>query len=645
MSSTQPIDNQQAVQNPTLPEGGELKNVWSRSTSRYRIRAIALLAINVLLFAGVGSFAYWLRSGSRFAPAQPGYWDELTQTFGSIGMAGREGVSLGHLLLQPISVQDVPMQIPILGLLMGALIAIPILVAILYRFGSSMPFVAVVGFLAVMPWLAATLFFSCLIASVRPLRTRFRFMSAMFGLLPAVIYLILAWSGTTDAVMGRIDPIDRIKFVAPWVLAIVSASIVFATVLGIAKLVDYRPGAIAPLLAVMFGLPVALFEFGVGRDELYYRLLESVNDYHFADKDASLPLRLAVRRSWAQHPAPRPSMDVVKEAVETRWQFELAADVGHEQSVLSGHQAELVDRCDWFLKYFPDSRYAPNALFIKARALDMRVDPEAFRRTKWIRFYDDFPSVASRSTWQTLTRVSPDSMLGAVAKLRIAQLNARDGKVQQALGVLGELCSRLDATHQQETTLSAAQVTVDSVLTRNAPELSLDISFDHLTLEAHRLHDLLRNNRDPIYGYDPIAGERRDSTDFPFGLLDLAPRYERTSAGGSAWSYRDNLRLLKRKYRNAQIEDNIDLEIAKASEKLPEQIERLETLVRDYPKRDAIPEALYRLGVAYRRSDQVEPSRRAVQRLVREYPDTIWTRWAARYSPKQEWPAGGRAPS
>ena len=54
-------------------------DVWSRSGSKYRIRAIFLLAVNIVLFAAVGSFAYWLRSGEVFAPARQGYWDLLAQ--------------------------------------------------------------------------------------------------------------------------------------------------------------------------------------------------------------------------------------------------------------------------------------------------------------------------------------------------------------------------------------------------------------------------------------------------------------------------------------------------------------------------------------------------------------------------------------
>ena len=48
----------QAAAEPTV-----ISDVWSRSGSKYRVRAIVLLVINMLLFGGVGCFAFWLRQG------------------------------------------------------------------------------------------------------------------------------------------------------------------------------------------------------------------------------------------------------------------------------------------------------------------------------------------------------------------------------------------------------------------------------------------------------------------------------------------------------------------------------------------------------------------------------------------------------
>ena len=611
--------NTTTVSTATTPR--PIADVWSRSGSKYRVRAILLLLVDILLFGCVGSFAFWLRTGVRFALAHDGYLDYLSYAFSTVPIIQNSDtrVSLGSLLLEPISVQDVPMQIPIFGLLMAALIAIPILVAILYRFWSSLPFIAIVAFLAVMPWLAVTLFFSCLLASVPPFRTRFRFVSALLGLVPAVIYLTLAWYGTSEEVTGEIDPIDRMKFIAPWVLAMVSAAAVFALVLMIAKIVDYRPGAIAPLLALMLGLPVLLFETYVGRDELYFRLLKSMFQGHFADTNAAIDLNQAVREAWHRHPHPRPSLEAVRETVATRWLFELNADIEPHRSALVRHQQEMADRVDWFLRYFPRSRYAVAALVLKARALDMRVDPGEFRCTRWIRFYDEFPNSASRETWRLVSENARDSPLGAVAHLRLAQLDARDGDVERALSRLDQLIVQHDGPGAHPSTSHPPGDALLAVLSRDAPEAGLRLPLGRTLLIAHRLRDWLTSNRDPIHGYAPLCGGRSSQGEFRFGLLDLDPRSE---------FYAENLERLRDGYAYSQLADNLCLEIARVSSPLERRIALLADCVDRFADRDAAAEALYRLAVALREDRRLSQSDEVLRRLLREHPASIWAKEA-----------------
>ncbi len=615
-------------------------DVWSRSGSKYRVRAVTLLALNVLLFAGVGCFAFWLRSGVVFAPGVEGYWDELADTF----RFGHDTTrSLAHLLIEPISVQDVPMQIPIIGLLMATLVSIPILTAMLYRFWSSLPFILVVGFLAVMPWLAITVACACILATVRPFRTRYRFVSALVGLVPIVVYLILAWSGSEELVTGRTDPIDLMKFIAPWVLAIVAAALTFALVLLIAKLVDYRPGAIAPLLAIMFALPVVLFEFHVGRDELHYRLLEARQAYHFADRLVADDLKEAALRRWNRHPMPRPRYEKLLEIEKQQWQFELASDIGPVCTELTEHQAELVAQCDWFLIHFPNSRYALNVLYFKAQALDTRVDPVEFRQHRWIRFYDDFPNRASRGAWEMILRNEPDASLHALALLRLAQLQAREGDVERAMDRLTELIGTSATETGPRAVRQAGSGVLMGMLEPVTPKANLPIAVERVLLEAYRLHGLLNKNRDPIYGYEPLCGPRRARDDFAFGFLEADPRHA---------AYADNLKRIKRQFPDCQIMDNIDLEIAKATPSRftdhstrrtiaprPTRVELLEACVAKYPHRDALPEALYRLGAAYKADGELAKSEQAFARLMEKHPDSIWAEQAARSAP---WPHTAR---
>ncbi len=613
---------------PNTASRPEIIDVWSRTAPKYRIRAVALLLVNILLFAGMGSFAYWLRSGEHFAPSVPGYADQLANTF---RFDSNSGVTLGALLLKPISVQDVPLQIVILGLLFAALISIPILVAILYRLGSALPFVAVVGFIAVLPWLAITLLFSCILASVRPFRTRFRFVSALVGLVPTVVYLILAWRGSAELIVGQVDPVDRIKFIAPWVLAVVAASVVFAVVLIIARLVNYRPGAITPLLAVMFGLPVVLFEVYVGRDELHYRLLEDLHRAYFADVDTSLSWQEAAWRAWERHPMPRPRYEVIEQMEETKWLFGLSSPLAPYESELTKHQAEFAATCDAFLRSFPESRYTGNVLYLKASAWDTRVDLPEFRRTKWIRFHNDFPNAAMRSTWQALLENQRDTVLAAAAGLRLAQLDGREGNVDRARDRLIDVLQKFGHERERSPSDTNASAGVqgsavgNGAFGRRRPEASLRVPVERLLLEGRRLNDMLAANRDPIYGYEPITGATRTGDDFPYGLLDFDPRSEQ---------YADNLRQLSVKYPKAQTRDNLELEIAKAAPTLESGIEQLRAVLETYPKADAAPEALFRLALAYRAFNDPIQSEEALVRLTKEFPESIWTQEAAELLPR-----------
>jgi hypothetical protein len=606
-------------------------DVWSRWGSRYRTRAVILLAVNVVLFVGVCSFAFWLRSGEYFAPRMDSYWGDLAESF---DFHGERSVNLQTFLLEPISVQDVPVQIPILGLLLAALISIPILVAILYRFWSALPFVVAVGFIAMMPWLAIALLISAVIASVPPFRSSIRFMSALLALIPATIYLILASSGS-DVAEGILDPIDRMKFVAPWVLAIIASSVLFAVVLTLAKVVNFRPGVITPLLAMMFGLPVALFEVHVGRDELHYRLISALDRYAFEDMDTSLDLQALVEQRWLRHPRPKPSLAHIRASVEMRWLIFGMGNLGPDRTVLEEYRARLVTKWDWFLEHFPDSRYALNALYLKARAMDMRVDLREFKQSEWIRYYDDFPSEHSKPVWQTIVTNQAPLHLTAVAKLRLAQINARDEtRVELAVRQLEEAIALL-ALRDRYLRLQRTQHEQErGVLDPQDPITDLNIPVERVRLETHRLHDLLAENNDPLYGYDPICGSLFEPQKAVGGLLDMDPR---------ELGYGDKLTSLRQAYPRCQLEDNVVLEIAKATDEadaararassvLALRIARLQELIAAFPEGDAVPEALFRLGVAHKQNQQPARSQECLEQLIRDYPDSIWSRQAQAYS-------------
>ena len=174
---------------PGRTERTEYVDVWSRTEAKYRIRAGLLLAINLLLFCGLCVFTHWLHTAelhdfsldSYFSPLR--FWDS-------------QAPNLNDFVLFPISVTQTPAHAIVLGLLVGTIVAVPIVVAILYRMKSAIPFVAAVAVFAHMPWMSVTLTLSCVLAGVWPFRMSFRFSSALVGMLPVLLYLFLVGIST-----------------------------------------------------------------------------------------------------------------------------------------------------------------------------------------------------------------------------------------------------------------------------------------------------------------------------------------------------------------------------------------------------------------------------------------------------------------
>lgn len=577
-----------------------IADVWSRTESKYRRRAFILLTINVLLFAGLGCVAYWLRTGVVFAPAADGYGAQIAETFQPTADTRFTPTTLS---LAPINIKDVPMMIPVLGLILAALVSIPVLVAILYRFPAALPFIGVVGFIAVMPWLAVTLLGSCILASVKPFRFRSRFASALMSLLPVLVYFFMASRQNPGAVDVLANPADRVKLLAPLILALIASGIVMGVVLNIAKLVNYRPGAIAPLLAVLFLTPAALFEFQVGRDELHYRLLEGQfgpGSEYFAVLDAEDVFEGAVEgASWKPENAGKPR-NIVGEQVEFEWSLALDAEAG---LLFTRYQDRAAHAVDWFVSRFPDSVYACNALYLKGRALDMRVDLQPFRQSRKIVFYDDFPAERSRRTWELIEANRPSSPTVAAALLRLAMLDARQGRVESATKRLQRLVREFDfssgrASESDETGL------VGEFMQRKPPENSLTIPLERMLLEGRKLLDLLVHNRDPLYGTQPLIG-----------LMNCDPKHPR---------YAENLRAVVNRFPDGQLRDNIELRIALTEKDIDARIEALKSCAARPEPADSVPKALYQLGVAYQENKDPERARTAFERVLQEHETSMW---------------------
>lgn len=577
-----------------------MADVWSRTGSKYRRRAFALLIINVCLFAGLGCVAYWLRTGVVFAPRVADYWDLFAATFRPFEDTKFTPTGLS---LAPINIEQVPMMILVHGLILAALVSIPVLVAMLYRLPCAIPFIGVVGFIAVMPWLAIALLGSCLLASVKPFRFRSRFASALMGLLPVILYFFMASRQQSPAVDVLTNPADRVKLLAPLMLAIIVSAFIMGTVLVIARIVDYRPGAITPLLAIFFLTPVALFEFQVGRDELHYRLLEQdygLGSRYLVSQDIRAAFDASVEREWKRLEHQGRSYSEVRDALELQWSVALDGDAGQLFTVFQESAARAADR---FVLLFPDSIYACNALYLKGRTLDMRVDLGKFRHDREIVFYDDFPNRRSRMAWQKVEHHAPQSTMAAVALLRLAELDAREGEIDSAIRRLTRLVDEFGDRSNISNTVSSESME-DGIMMRKSAESSLHIPISPIVFSGRQLLHLLRNNRDPLYGDAPLVD-----------MLLHDPSQRR---------YATNVRTVLRRYPGCQLEDNIDLATAVAIPNLSARIAALHRLATPSVHGDSLPAAVYQLGLASQENADFAKAREAFERVVSEFSESIW---------------------
>jgi hypothetical protein len=602
-----------AAAGTTLPP---IVDVWSRTQPKYRIRAVVLLLVNLLLYCGLCVFIHWLHFARPFdfslssylAPAR--FWGAQTQ-------------SLNDFITYPINVEQTPVHGVVLGLLLAAVVAVPIVVAILYRFLSALAFVAAVLVFAHMPGMAATLTFSCILASVRPFRMSFRFGSALLGMLPVVLYLYLATRGETDQLVSYASPTETTLLAAPWVLTILAACVMTGIVLLISRLVDYRPGGVAPVVAVMFTAPLILFHVKVGADEVAYRVLEAEYGPHSQRFEPVEPAKNTSERISAlirqlamgtmkgtpfgpYHPDFLDlwggNINALKRPLWIRLQAQFLAD-----------RTDAYEACKRFIADHPGSRYVPNVYYMQARILDTRLDRPSFMQNPPRReLYSDFPHVQSAPSWSPLFTQYPESPLSIAAGLRLAQLHLRRGEIDQALERLSTVRQRGTATLERLNTTQPARGLLRAAL----PESSLEFQPKPCLFEARRLHELITANRDdPRYGSRPLEE-----------LAALDPH--------RAQFHRQLLRLAAR-YPDSFLYDNL---VVLWASTLPDQqlrAEKLEACTRRFSSGDALPEAMFRLAeLEIQALGSADETRRAggierMRALANGFPGTCWGQAAA----------------
>jgi len=598
-----------AASQPAQPAAaaGPMAGVWSRSDRKHRTRTALLLLVNLGLFCGLCIFSHWLHVVRPFDFTVDSYlkplcfWSPQTQ-------------SLTDFMLYPISVEQTPIHGVVIGLLVAAIVAVPISVAILYGFSSALPFLAAVLVFAHMPWMAITLLGSCLLASVRPFRMSFRYGSALVGMLPVLVYLYLATRAPADTLTAGISPEERLLQVAPWLLAILAACTMLALVIFIARLVKYRPGAVAPVIAVMFATPAVLFYRYVGMDELTYRVLES---RYGPRAECFTPVQDAteqIREYFHRRTQPGADPEAQRAVLLALWSAspEQQRAIKHRVSndllkeLLRDRQAAY-EECREFILDYPASRFVPCVLFMQARALDTRLDELKLVGAGAQReLYTDFPHVQSEPVWSNLLTQYPQSPLAVAARLRVAQLRLRRGAVDEALAVLTPVAPPAGP---------GTQPAPRPLLHMGPPEASLKFEPDPYLFEARRLRELILANRDdPRYGAAPLQA-----------LAALDPHRP---------GYGDQLAHLADQYRDGLLYDTLVVRWASDTHDREQRAARLLACIERFPAGDALPEAMFQLAELEMHAFGADESRRTaglarLRDLAARFGQTCWGQLAA----------------
>lgn len=586
----------------------QIVDCWSRTSPKYVVRAVVMLLLLAVLFAGLCCFTFWLRTGYHWPPSYEGYGDLLRRSFTP---TGTNQVTLSQFLSSPINVQIVPIHSVIVGLLFACLCSIPILVAILYRFPSAIIFTAMVMFLAAMPWLALTVLLGCALASLPPFRFTFRYASALLGLIPVAIYFVSASWEPAGSNVRSVQ--NRALFYAPWVLAFLGSCIICALSLAFARLINYRPGGVAPVLAMIFAIPVYLFHAQVGRDELEYRVLE--REVGVQSATLFVPANIGAK---AHEIATRHWNTTPTEYYQDIYQRVLQRAIADALLRAENDRATAVARCDWFIEHFSGSRYVPAVYFLKGQAQDRRIRRARLLNDQRVEYRDDLPGRASLMTWKTIEERFPDSQMRAAASYKLAILSAQNGDFDQAIAALDDVVRRFSSgASTQPAPADLSRQT--SMFQKADPSKGLGIDLRVTIRLARRLKEIFENcsGDHPIAAIStPEPAENSPSSIHPLQLLfsldDAHPQY-RAHLAGIATTFKSSATAGYAVVRLGHLEPAISRRI--------DYFRRIADQLRGHP---AYCEAMYYLAEVLQEDSLVEDARQVLQDLVRDCPQSCW---------------------
>ncbi len=294
---------------------------------------------------------------------------------------------LSEMLLRPLSIFDQPWMMLVTGLLITAVVFVPIMVAVLYRMSVSGMFVLVVAVVGHAPLLACFLAGGCIIAGRTGLRRDLPLVALLAGLAPMVVYFYF-FSGGDEQLL---PPLQSLSVHLILVLTLIAAVLAGAVVSVLARITRFRPGVIWPVILVLLAAPAWAFFEKVGSDKLDYALIA-------ARVGPGEAIFAPPVQAWV---------------------------------TLERQQTTLTAECEKFIERHPDSTRAAAVMWIIATAKDIRIDKRALAAGS-VRYVYAGPSAESNGAWANLTERHPRQPQAFVAHQRLGIQAIREGRIQKA---------------------------------------------------------------------------------------------------------------------------------------------------------------------------------------------------------------------
>lgn len=425
---------------------------------------------------------------------------------------------LENLIIAPLSIYEYPAQIFVMGLLLGILIAVPILASQLLSFKFSLFYIMILTFIAGLPGLAFAVLIGAFAAAIRPLRFRSRIISFVLCISPTILYFTF-FGGAKNA-----ESLRWALSYAPWADGLLTALAIAGIILLVGHFTRYRPSLIWFFSFAVFVTTIFVFQDGVNLSELDYQLYIAENNpdtiKEFQDNSITAALddvlKSPQRKSYFQPPFyPIDTIalrGVLKKEIQNRllldrWP-EWFDDTGvfayqsRKRQLLAEYEKFITPEKQWWkpeiihstlLKGRARIRRMPIALYYKAMLSELSPELNTLLEKETLHFYDDYPNRENLPIWHRLYSEFADSPESIEARWRIANHLADMGEFNHTQEMINESLAMIDKETERAAKESSTAST-DTIFSKPARTVITDYDLKKLRRKFLYLQTLITEN-------------------------------------------------------------------------------------------------------------------------------------------------------